>query len=325
MADGAVFMKGLAMSDIKKRIENLPVKPKDLQRWILVGKVKLKAQIDAIRAISKLDDGIAAHAGALSDTQDLAEELLYAESRLGGLYDEVESEQGKRTDVLCSSKGTKLDKIEPNRKQRHFAKELHNNEEIIAKVVAEAREKGEVPVRQHVLNKIKQPHVSFNSGENEWYTPNEYIEAARKVMGSIDTDPATTASANKRIGAKTFYTIENTGLGKGWKGNVWMNPPYSQPLVAHFCDTFAHKFRSKEIKQGCVLINNITETRFAQRLMEISSAICFPAGRVRFLDTNFENAGAPLQGQMVIYCGNNTDSFVKEFSCLGICLRNVDK
>ena len=35
------------------------------------------------------------------------------------------------------------------------------------------------------------PHLSYASGENEWYTQPQYIEMARSVMGSIDTDPAT--------------------------------------------------------------------------------------------------------------------------------------
>lgn len=168
-------------------------------------------------------------------------------------------------------------------------------------------------------------HVSYATGENEWYTPDNYINAAKKVMGSIDTDPATTESANNRIGAKTFYTIENTGLGKIWKGNVWLNPPYSQPAVSHFCDTFARKFRSGEIKQGCVLINNATETSFAQKLLKLCLVVCFPESRIRFLDIEGNPKGVPLQGQMVIYFGKNTESFIKEFSCLGTCLRNVGR
>ena len=37
------------------------------------------------------------------------------------------------------------------------------------------------------------PHVSHNSGENEWYTPEPFIEAARQVLGTIDLEPQRSA------------------------------------------------------------------------------------------------------------------------------------
>lgn len=164
------------------------------------------------------------------------------------------------------------------------------------------------------------PHVSHNTGESEWFTPPEYIEAARCVMGGIDVDPATTERANKAIGAEVYYTAETDGLRNPWPGRVWLNPPYAQPLVSQFCQSFADKYEAGEVKEGCVLINNVTETGFAQRLLGLCSGVCFPAGRVRFLDAN-GNPGAPLQGQMVLYFGDKPDEFTAKFAEFGVCLK----
>lgn len=136
-------------------------------------------------------------------------------------------------------------------------------------------------------------------------------------MGSIDLDPASSEIANKVIQASIFYTIDDDGLSQNWKGNIWLNPPYSQPLIQQFCELLSNQFDNKQINQACVLVNNATETVFFQRMMESASAICFPSGRVKFIDSSGKASGAPLQGQAILYFGSNTHQFVEKFSQFG--------
>jgi len=161
-------------------------------------------------------------------------------------------------------------------------------------------------------------HVSQSTGENEWYTPAKYIEAAKAVMGDIDVDPASSKIANQTIKAKKYYTIKDNGLIKSWEGRVWMNPPYAQPLIVKFSETFTRKYKSGEIKEACILINNATETAWLQMMLEISDVICFIKGRIKFIDIEGNASGSPLQGQLILYFGNNNKKFINEFNQFGI-------
>ncbi|MEK7539609.1 MAG: DNA N-6-adenine-methyltransferase, partial [Patescibacteria group bacterium] len=155
-----------------------------------------------------------------------------------------------------------------------------------------------------------------NTGNYEWYTPLEYIEAARETMGSIGTDPASSEIANKTILAKRYHTKEENGLTKEWKGNIWLNPPYAQPLVSEFCGALVDKFKSGEIKQAVVLVNNATETKYFQKMLEVCSAICLVKKRIKFLSPEGKR-GSPLQGQVILYFGPNTVEFNRQFANFG--------
>jgi ParB family chromosome partitioning protein len=168
----------------------------------------------------------------------------------------------------------------------------------------------------------KGAHVSKNTGDHEWYTPKPIIEAARLVMGGIDLDPASSQAANEVVQANKFFTREQNGLDRRWKGRVWMNPPYSQPWIDDFCLKLEAEIGAGNVSQAISLTNNGTETHWGQVLLRGCAAVCFHDGRVKFWAPGKESV--PLQGQMITYFGPDVQAFCREFSTMGaVCLNGT--
>ena len=201
-------------------------------------------------------------------------------------------------------------------KQRASENERMASEpKAVEEYIERAIEQDETPTTAGALKAIqeaKKPHITNNSGDNEWYTPSEYIEAARSVMGSIDLDPASNDFANKTVKAGRYFTEQTNGLEQEWFGNIWMNPPYSTALLSQFAD----KLISSDFSQAIVLVNNATETVWFEKMISKASAIVFHKGRIRFVKRDGEH-GTPLQGQAFIYYGNNIERFLEVFGKYG--------
>lgn len=154
------------------------------------------------------------------------------------------------------------------------------------------------------------------TGENEAYTPIEYIEAARRVMGEIDLDPATDAFGQSRIKAKKTYTVKDDGLVQEWIGRVWLNPPYSQPEIMHFITKAVEQLKAGKMIEAIILTNNYTDTAWFHLAEAYSDLICFTKGRIKFEKADGSISQA-MNGQAFFYMGTNKSKFDSVFAEFG--------
>lgn len=197
-------------------------------------------------------------------------------------------------------------------------------EEVFEQEIEAAKEQEsalkEITISQMLrIAQTGRPHISNNSGNNEWYTPAEYIELARAVLERIDLDPASCEYANQVVQAAHFFSIELDGLAHEWAGKVWMNPPYGAGCIEPFAEKLTQHVKAGDIEEAIVLVNNATETRWFQDMAQHAAAVCFPRGRIRYYTPEAEK-NSPLQGQAFLYFGDRATCFLSHFSTIGLCL-----
>lgn len=294
------------------------------------------AEAKAIDEVKDLRDKAAAlkayakQAGNKQLEVDAAEIRIRAERRVGQLMDEQRATVGLAKGRI--RRGSELDPrdetaitLEDMGIDKHLADRSRKlaklPDERFEEIMAEHREQQATVTDSTFAKLTKGVHVGQASGNDEWYTPPPFIESARKVMGSIDTDPCSNAVAQAWIKARRFFTAETDGLKQKWQGNVWMNPPYSDPLVGEFTKRFVEQ--REAMKAGITLTNNATETEWCQRLQDACDGICLPSSRIRFYDHTGQPRQTPLQGQIIMYFGPDLGKFLKEFRQYGQVYRHA--
>lgn len=155
---------------------------------------------------------------------------------------------------------------------------------------------------------------------DSWFTPPRYLEGVRSVLGRIDLDPFSSAIANQTVKAKHYYTEADNAFDKSWlAGSVFMNPPYGK-LCRSAVEKFTDEFQRGHFKTGIVLVNNATETRFFQLLLETASAVCFTNHRISFYNADGKRISGNTRGQAFFYFGQKRNLFRKTFTQFGSVL-----
>jgi phage N-6-adenine-methyltransferase len=196
-------------------------------------------------------------------------------------------------------------------------RELHNaGENAVEAAIQSAVDEGRAPTNADIQRAVRGHHRTQFTGENEWYTPAPYVEAARTCLGAIDLDPASAPLAQKTIRAARFFTRDDDGLKQEWRGRIWLNPPYAQPSIVHFVDKLLAEVNAGRATEAILLTHNYTDTGWFQAAAGQCAAICFTRGRIRFVGASGEIA-APTQGQAFFYFGAGFDRFRQTFSSFG--------
>jgi ParB-like chromosome segregation protein Spo0J len=160
----------------------------------------------------------------------------------------------------------------------------------------------------------------FSSESKEYYTPPQYIEAARQVMGDIDLDPASNERAQEWINAGTFYTAGDDGLSQSWHGRVWLNPPYGtdkgQSNQGTWAQRLIEEYQAGNVTEGILLVKAALGYNWFEDLW-IDWPVCFARERLSFIKADGSSDGQSKMGTAFFYLGSNTKRFHEVFRSFG--------
>lgn len=158
--------------------------------------------------------------------------------------------------------------------------------------------------------------INQTSGVYEYYSPLELVSNARLVMGSIDLDPASSATANERIKAADYYTEEMNGLTLPWKGNIWLNHPFSRKANPLWVNKLITEWGNGNITSACCITFAATSERWFQPLLQHPQ--CFLTPRTNYYLPDGTKKRGVTKGSVITYLGPRPDDFKQIFSLHGV-------
>lgn len=157
-------------------------------------------------------------------------------------------------------------------------------------------------------------NTTFEKSANttdEWYTPKEIIEA----LGTFDLDPCAPVVPLWTT-ARVMYNKNDDGLKQVWFGRVWLNPPYSRPLIESFVKRMA------EHGNGIALLFNRCDSKMFQDIIfQKATAMKFLRNRIRFYREDGERGGSPGCGSILIAFGEDNAKILRTCSIEGKYIR----
>lgn len=134
---------------------------------------------------------------------------------------------------------------------------------------------------------------------DEWYTPQWIIER----LGPFDLDPC--SPTNRPFDtASVHVTKEQDGLQYDWgTGRVWLNPPYSRPLIEEFVKKMA------EHDNGiALLVNRQDNVMWQEVIFPTAASMLFMRHRVKFIHPEGKKS-SPFTGSCLVAWGGIMISF----------------
>ena len=124
-------------------------------------------------------------------------------------------------------------------------------------------------------------------------TPKEFFD---KLSGIFNfTLDACALPENAKC--KDYYTPEDNGLLKPWRGGVWCNPPYGREISSWVKK--AYEESQKEYNSFVLmLLPARTDTKWWWDWVQGKATLFFIKGRVKFGD---HNVGAPFPSVLALY------------------------